>query len=163
MRDEDRAAAEAAAVGPGVYELGGRTFVLKPLDGPAFMAIRAEWRRQCMASAADPIQVLNDRIAAAEKAGKPFSPTVVEALTRAALAASGRKEGKAEPSDAEIGAQGETLDGSRWLIWYRLRQADPTVTPAWVAEQIPDMEARNAAYHRLAELEGLRALDPKKA
>lgn len=163
MDDSDSRAARAAAVGPGVFELGGRTFVLSPLAGPDHMAIYAEFRRQCLAASKDPLTLVNERVSAAEKAGKPLSPTIVDAMVKSAMSASGRPEAKSEPSDAEIAARINTLEGSQWVVWFRLRKADATVLPAWVAEHIPDMDARNAVFHRLAQLDGLTDLDPKKA
>jgi hypothetical protein len=153
----------AACAGPGVLELGGRTFVLPPASGPDLMGVHAEFRRQCLAQARDPLEVVNERIAAAEKAGRPFAPSVVDALVKTALASSGRAEGKAEPSDADVLARVHTLEGSHSLIWFRLRRADPAVTREWVAAAVPDMDARNEVFARLAEIDGLRALDPKKA
>lgn len=153
----------AACAGPGVLELGERTFVLPPATAPDMMAVHAEFRRQCMAAAKDPLAVVNERIAAAEKAGKPFAPSVVDALVKTALASAGREEAKAEPSDADVLAPIHTLGGSHFLIWYRLRKADPSVSLSFVAEHVPDMDARNAVFARLAEIDGLRDLDPKKA
>lgn len=163
MDASETRAARAAAAGPGVFELGGRTFVLSPLTGPDHMAVYAEFRRQCLAAAKDPLTLVNERISAAEKAGKPFSPTVVEALVKTAMSATGRPEAKSEPSDAEIAARVNTLDASQWVVWFRLRKADPEVTLSWVAEHVPDMDARNAVFHRFAQLDGLADLDPKKA
>jgi hypothetical protein len=153
----------AAGTGGGVFELGGRTFVLSAMTAPDMLSIHAEFRRQCMAQAKDPLAVVNERIAAAEKAGKPFAPSVVDALVKTALASSGRAEGKAEPSDADVLARIHTLEGSHFLVWYRLRKADPTITREWVAEHVPDMDVRNQCFARFAELDGLAALDPKKA
>lgn len=153
----------AAAVGAGVLELGGRTFVTAPLSGPDWLAIRAEFRRQCMAEAKDPLDLANAKIAAAEKAGRPLSPTLVEAMVKQAMSAGGRKEQKVEPSQDEIMARVETLDGSRFVVWYRLRKADPSLTPEWVAEHVPDMAARHELFSRFAEIDGLADIDPKKA
>jgi hypothetical protein len=163
MDDSDSRAARAAAVGSGVFELGGRTFVLSPLTGPDHMAIYAEFRRQCMAASKDPLTLVNERITAAEKAGKPFSPTIVEALVKSAMSASSRPEAKSEPSDAEIAARVNTLEGSQWVVWFRLRKADPSIVPQWVAEHVPDMDTRNQVFHRFAQLDGLTDLDAKKA
>lgn len=162
LSDESRPH-HAAAAGACVFELGGRTFVLTPATGPDQLAIYTEFRRQCMAGAADPLDAVNQKIAAAEKAGRAYSPTVIDAMVRAALSASTRNEGKAVPTDAEIGDRINTLDGSRFVIWWRLRKADQSVTRDWVAEQVPDMDARNAVFSRLTELDGLAALDAKKA
>lgn len=161
MSDESRPH-HAAAVGVGVLEFGGRTFLLPPVGGPDQMAIYSEFRRQCLADARDPLAVVNERVSQAEKAGRPFSATVIDAMVKSAMSAATRSEGKAEPSDAEIAARINTLDGSRFVVWYRLRRADPTVTREWVAEHVPDMDARNAVFARLAEVDGLAALDPKK-
>ena len=163
MDESETRASRAAAVGPGVFELGGRTFVLAPLTGPDHMAVYSEFRRQCLAAAKDPLTLVNERISAAEKAGKPFSPTVVEALVKNAMSAVGRPEAKSEPSDDEVAARVNTLEGSQWAVWLRLRKADPSVTLAWVAEQMPDMAARHQIVHRLSQLDGLADLDPKKA
>ncbi len=153
----------AAAVGPGVLELHGRTFVLAPLSGPDELAVYQEMRRQVMASASDPLDTVNKRIAEAEKRGSPFSPTVVTALVNSALASAGKKEQRPEPTEADIAARMYDLDGARWLIWFRLRKADPTVAREWVADAVPDDDAKNAVLHRMAELAGLTMLDPKKA
>jgi len=153
----------AAACGVGVFEFGGRSFVLPPLTAQDMVSVHSEFRRQCLASAKDPITVINERIAAAEKAGKPFSPAVVDALVKSAMAAATRDEGKAEPTDADIIARVNTLDGSRYLVWHRLKKADPTVTKEWVAEHMPDMAARDAVFATLIEHDGFRHLDPKKA
>lgn len=158
----DSRPAAAAAVGTGVLELGGRTFVLPPASGPDMMAVHAEFRRQCLASARDPLAVVNERIAAAEKAGRPFAPAVMDALVKTALASSARVEAKAEPSEADILARVHTLEGSQFLIWCRLRRADPTLPLAFVVEHVPDMETRNAVFDRIAELDGLKPLDAKK-
>ena len=161
--DLDQAAAIAAAAPPGVLELGGRSFLLKPMTGPEELAVYEEMRRQVMTSARDPLDVANERIALAEREKRPFSPTVVAAMVQNALAASGRQEAKAEPSQAEVAARMHTLGGSQWLIWFRLRKADPTVTLANVKEWVPDDDAKNDVLHRMAELSGLKEIDPKKA
>lgn len=161
--DSENRPHHAAAAGPGLFELGGKTFVLSPMTGPDWLALHAEFRRQCIASARDPLAVVNERIAAAEKAGKPLSPTLVNAMVAAAMSAAGRTEGKAEPSEQEISARVNTLEGSRYLIFHRLRKADHEVTAAWVAEHVPDMETRNRVFSDFARADGLEALDPKKA
>jgi hypothetical protein len=153
----------AAAAGGGVFEFGGRSFVLPPLTAGDMLAVHTEFRRQCIASAKDPITVINERIAAAEKAGKPFSPAIIEALVRSAMAAATRDEGKVEPSDAEILARLNTLDGSRYFIWQRLKKADATVTREWVAEHLPDMASRDVVFAALLEADGFQHLDQKKA
>ncbi len=163
MLPDDCKPHHAAAASPAVFELGGRTFVLAPVTGPDMLAVHAEFRRQCLASSRDPLDLVNERIAAAEKAGRPFSPTVIEALVRSAVSSAGRAEGRAEPSDADILARLNTLDGSRYLVWHRLRRCDPTVTREWVAEHVPDMAARNEVFARLMEIDGMAHLDPKKA
>lgn len=161
--DTDRAAAVAAASPPGVVTVGDRTFVVRPLTGPEEIAVVQEFRRQVLAAAKDPLTLANERIAAAEKAGRPFSPTVVDALVRSAMAASSRKEEKAEPSDAEIAARAYDPDGMLWHIWFRLSRTDPAITLAWVKGQLPDAESRNAVLHQLGRVGGLAELDPKKA
>jgi hypothetical protein len=153
----------AAAVGPGVLEFGGRVFVISPVTGTDMMTIHAEFRRQCIALAKDPLELCNERIAAAEKAERPFSPTVVNAMVTAAMSAAARKEAKSEPSDEEVLARLHTLEGSQAVVWLRLLKADPSIKRAWVAEHMPDMDARNRVFTRLAEIDGLRGIDPKKA
>jgi hypothetical protein len=153
----------AAAVGPGVLELHGRTFVLTPLSGPDELAVYQEMRRQVMAAAGDPLETINRQISEAERRGKPFSPTVVKALVDSALASAGKKEQRPEPTEADIAARLYDLDGARWLIWFRLRKADHSVTLDWVREAVPDDDAKNAVLHRMAQLAGLTDLDPKKA
>ena len=154
---------KAAAAGGGVIELGGRVFAVPPMSGPGWMAVRNEWRNQVMAQSKDPLAMVNERVEAAAKAGKPFSPFVVELMVKTAMGSAGRKEGKAEPTDAEILAHGETLDGGRFLVWYRLRQSDPTVTREWVAEHLPDMEAVWRVNEAIVRAEGFADIDPKKA
>lgn len=155
--------AKAVCAGGGAVEVGGRVFVCPAMSGPHWMAVRNAWREQVMATAKDPLTVVNERISAAEKAGRPFSPTVVESLVKSALSASARAEGKSEPSEQEILAQADTVMGGRFLVWYRLRLADPTVTQQWVAEHVPDMDAVYALTERFARADGLKDLDPKKA
>jgi len=152
----------AAVAGPGVFELGGRTFVVSPLTPADFTAVHAEFRRQCLAEAKDPLTLANERISAAEKAGTPFSPTVVNAMVTAAMSAAARKEGKSEPSDGEVAARLHTLDGCRAMVWLRLLKADPSVTREFVSKAIPDEQAKAAVLIRLAELDGLAKIDPKK-
>lgn len=167
MLPDDCKPHHAAAVSAQVFEFGGRSFVLSPVTGPEAKALglaqRDEFRRQCMAKAADPLALVNERIADAEKRGKPLHPAMVAAMVDAAMSAAGREEGKAEPSDAEIVARIDTLDGSRFIVWQRLRRCDPTVTRAFVAEHMPDMDARNAVFARIMEIDGLSSIDPKKA
>lgn len=163
MLAQETIASHAAAAAPGVFTLGGRTFVLSPATGPDQLAVYTEFRRQVMAEAKDPLSLVNERIATAEKAGRPFSPTVIDALVKTAMTAATRSEGKAEPSDAEIAARINTLGGSQYVIFSRLRRADAAVTLDWVKEQVPDMDARNAVFARFAEIDGLAAIDPKKA
>lgn len=153
----------AAASGVSLFEFGGRSFVLPPLTAQDMVAIHSEYRRQCLATARDPLAVINERIAAAEKSGKPFPPSVVDALVRTAMTAAVREDGRAEPTDADIVARVNTLDGSRYLVWHRLRKADQTVTREFVAEHLPDMDARDAVFARLLECDGFAHLDPKKA
>lgn len=157
----------AAAVCPQALEFGGRTFVLSPVTGPEAktlgLAQRDEFRRQCLAKAADPLALVNERVAAAEKAGKPLHPSVVTAMVDAAMSAAGREEGKSEPTDAEIVARIDTLEGSQFIVWQRLRRCDPAVTRKFVAENMPDMDARNAVFARIMEIDGLADLDAKKA
>ena len=167
MLPDDCNPASAAAVSPQVFEFGDRTFVLSPIQGADAkahgLALHAEFRRQCMASAKDPLGMVNDRIAAAEKAGKPLHPSVINAMVEAAMSAATREEGKTEPTDAEIVARANTLAGSQFLVWLRLRKCDPSVTRAWVAEHMPDMDTRNDVFARIMEVDGMASLDPKKA
>lgn len=167
MLPDDCKPHHAAAVSPQLFEFGGRTFVLSPVTGPEAKALglaqRDEFRRQCLAAAADPLTLCNERIAAAEKAGKPLSPTLIDHMVRAAMSAAGRPEAKSEPSDEEILARINSLDGSRFIVWQRLRRCDPTVTRAWVADHMPDMDSRNEVFARIMEIDGLSDIDSKKA
>lgn len=163
MDDGEKRAAAAASAGGGVIELGDKVFGVLPMSGPGWMAVRNEWRNQVLSAAKDPLVLVNEKVEAAAKAGRPFAPFVVEMMVKAAMGAAGRKEGKAEPTDAEILAQGESLDGGRFLVWYRLRQSDPTLSQQWVADQLPDLEAVYAVTEKLSRAEGLAELDPKKA
>lgn len=163
MDDIDRGVAIASAAPPGVIEFGGRTFVLGRLEEREELGIWQEFRRQVMNDAADPLTVVNREISRAEKAGQPFHPAVINVMVEKALAAAARKEKKAEPSAAEISARMHTFDGGRWLIWFRLRKADPSVTQEWVNEQVPDDLTKDDVLVRMAKAAGLDAIDPKKA
>lgn len=153
----------AAGGSRGVFHFGGRTFVLDRLSGPDSLAVSAEFRRQCLSTSENPLLAVNDEIAAAERAGKPLSPTVQKLMVQEAMSARTREERKTEPTDGEVSARIHTLDGSRFFVWFRLSRADPTVTRQWVDEHMPDMAARNEAMAALLVVDGYAELDPKKA
>ncbi len=154
---------KAACSGPGILTIGGRTFVVPPIPAPDALALQSEFRRQCIAEAKDPLTLANERISAAEKAGRPLSPTVVNAMVTAAMSATSRPEAKSEPSEEEILARVNTLEGSRTVLFYRLRRVAPDVTMDWVRSVMPDMDARNEVFAALAEVDGTRQADAKKA
>lgn len=159
MSAENRAGGGAV----GVLEFGGRTFVLPRMSGPDGLAVAAEFRRQCMAGAENPLLTVNEEIAAAEKAGRPFSPTVAKLMVAEAMTARAREEKKAEPTDTEVAARIHTLAGSQFFVWFRLSRVDPTVTREWVAQHMPDLDARNGVMAALLACDGYTELDPKKA
>lgn len=157
----------AAAVCPQALEFGGRLFILSPVTGPEAktlaLAQRDEFRRQCMRSSADPLELVNERAEAAMKAGRPIHPVVLKGMIDHAMSAAGREEKKSEPTDDEVMARIDTLEGSQFIVWQRLRRCDPTVTRKFVAEHMPDMDARNVVFGRIMEIDGLADLDAKKA
>lgn len=136
--------------------------MVPPADGADQLAIYAEFRDQCLLASRDPLDLVNEKIAAAEKAGRSLSPTMVDAMVRNAMSAGGRAEKRSEPTDAEIVARVNSLAGSQFVVWLRLVKADPTLTRAWVAEHVPDMATRHAVFARLTKIDGLASLDPKK-
>lgn len=138
LTNTELAGAQAAVSGPAAVSVGPRTFILKPPSIEDYGAMLKEMRRQVMATSRDPIEAINERIAAAEKAGRPFSPTVVKALVESAIASSTAKDAKAEPSMDQLTAQMQTLDGLRWWVGYLVKKADPSVTAADIAGWIPD-------------------------
>ena len=153
----------AAGGSAGVFHFGGRTFVVSRLTGPESLAVSAEFRRQCLSTSENPLLTVNDEIAAAERAGKPLSPTVQKLMVQEAMSARSREERKAEPTDGDVAARIHTLDGSRFFVWFRLSRVDSSVTRAWVDEHMPDMAARNEAMAALLVADGYADLDPKKA
>ena len=167
MLPDDCKPHNAAAACPQVFEFGGRTFVLAPVKGGEAakqfgLAQRDEFRRQCLDAASDPLEMVNDRISAAERSGKPLSPTMIDHMVRVAMSAGGRPEKKVEPSDEEILARIHSLEGSQFIVWQRLHACDQSVTRAFVAEHMPDMDARNAVMARVMEIDSTPSIDPKK-
>ena len=107
--------------------------------------------------------MVNERVRAASQSGSPLDPSLLAALAEKAMAAGGRKEKKAEPTDAEVSARIHTLDGARFFVWYRLHQADRAVTRQWVDDLIADDAARDEVMAAFLDSDGFRHLDPKKA
>lgn len=159
--EAEKAAAVASAAGPGVVVVGPRTFVLSPPAVEDYGALLKEMRRQVMAGGGDPLDAVNERISRAEKAGRPYSPTTINAMMTVALAAGTSKEQKAEPTSEQLYAQMQTADGLRWWCWYLLRKADASVTPADVLEWVPDDAAAFRVSAELSRLSEHRAISPK--
>jgi hypothetical protein len=164
---ESRAGAAVAA--PGVFELGGRSFVLPPMtpeDNGAWMDAAKKMVRDSML---DPIEFVNQKLndlqaAAARSGGQPLNPLLAKEMANLALAshAAEKGKGKLEPTLEQVVAKATDLDGFRWVVHYRLRKAypqDAAVTPAWVAEHVTDATA-GAVSARLAEIARVRAADP---
>jgi len=157
MSPEDQARNEAVVAAPGTVVLGGRTFVCKPDNVKAMFALRVELRKQIQARMTAPIEAVNRRVSEAERSGKPLSPTVVKYLVEAALSADAAGA-KIEPSIDQITEQSTTPEGSRWLSWWVIHQADKTITLDWVKEKTPtddeifDLAIQVAEVMRLAKL-----------
>lgn len=58
--------------------------------------------------------------------------------------------GTDRPTPEQVGAALRTLDGGRAAIAVTLRKADPSVTPEWVAEHVPDLPTCHAVYADLS-------------
>lgn len=153
--DQGRKAGAVAA--PGVFDLGGRTFVLSPMTVEDFGAWGDAGRDAVKADMADPLAVLNTGLnelaAAMTETGEPLNPATVKALADAAFAAksSNKGRGKAEPTADQISAWSMTLAGVRWLVFYRLTrlaQSAAGVAPVsreWVAEHVTDDTIRKVS------------------
>jgi hypothetical protein len=164
---ESRAGAAVAA--PGVFELGGRSFVLPPMTAEDNGAWMDAAKKMVCASMADPIEFVNQKLnelmtAAARPGGQQLNPLLAKELANVALAsnAAERGKGKLEPTLEQVVAKATDLDGFRWVVHYRLRRAypsDATVTPEWVNTHVT-AETAGAVSARLAEIDRVRAADP---
>ena len=161
--DLEQASKTAAAAPPGMLDLGGQSFLIRPLTGPEKLSLGREMRKQVLAASRDPIAVVNEKVSAAEKMGRPLNPTVVQGMIDAALKASSRQEGKTEPSDDDIEQQFKTLTGARYFVWFWVSRTNKDVTAKDIADLLPDDDAVNDVYYKLTELSGLKEFDPKKA
>lgn len=160
LTEEQIAANVAAASAPQILQLGGRTFVLPIPTLSDFFAQRDEIRKRLMNESKDPLELLNERISTAERKGRPFSPTVIKSMTEIAMAASGSKETKSEPTDAAIHAKATSVEMLKWWAVYLIRKADATVDEKWIDEQLPDDNAVFTLSVQLGKLLNMAKLDP---
>jgi hypothetical protein len=153
LTDAEKACNRAAAAVPQTLEIGGRSFLIPPLKLADFYAQRSKARELCMSTAEDPIEVVNKRVQAAEKAGKPLSPTIVKHLTEAALSAASSQQAKVEPTEDQIMQRTTTPDFLRWWVWHLCRKADKEITQAEVNELIgPKDEDAFELSNRIGEI-----------
>ncbi len=160
MTELQQAKQEAAAAPPQVVTLGGRTFIV-PIPGLSdFFAQRAEARRQVQESSSDPLELLNKRISEAERRNKPFSPTLINALTAEALKAGTSKDAKTEPTESQLMEQVTRPEMVRWWAWHLIRKADASVTLNDIAEWTPTDDSVYELSAKLGKLMKLAELDP---
>lgn len=153
MTDEQKVN-EAAAAPAQTLVLGPRTFVVPPPTLEDFFAQRAEARRQVQESFKDPLELVNEKISNAERKGKPYSASLIAALTAEALKGGSSKEGKPEPTEDQLKEQITTPGMIRWWAWHLAKKADPSVTIQEVNEWVPD----DGVYTLSAKIGRLMAL-----
>ena len=159
MTDEQKAIQDAAAAGPQSIVVGGRTFIVPVPTLADFFAQRSEARRQVQSASTDPLDLLNQRISAAERANKPYSPTLIAALTDSAMKSATSKEARTEPTDSQLAEQVIRPEMVYWWAWHMIRKADPTVT----LDQVKEWAPGDAVYElsgKLGELMKLVKLNP---
>lgn len=139
MTEQQQAVNTAAAAAPQTLVLGTRTFVVAPPSLADIFAQRAEARRQVQEAMVDPLDLLNRKISAAEKAGRPYSPTLIAALSESAMKSGSSKDAKPEPTDAQLFDQVTKSEMMYWWAWFMVKKTDPTVTmedvKGWVSEE----------------------------
>jgi len=159
MNAEAQRVNEAAAAAPQTLVLGGRTFIVPVPTLSDFFAQRAEARRQVQESFKDPLELVNEKISAAERKGRPYSPTLIAALTAEAMKGSGSKEGKSEPSEEQLKEQLTSPGMIRWWALYLVRKADANVTAEDIAQWVPDADVYNVSA-KLGRIMQLADLNP---
>lgn len=163
LADYEKNLNNAAAASPHTVTLGGRTFVVPPLKLSDFFAQRNKAMELCFAASRDPIDTVNEKIQAAEKAGKPYSPTMVKMLTDSALSAATSKERKQTPTEQQLAEKLQHPEFIRWWLWFVVRKADANITPDEVNALIgpTDDDALNATHSVAALMQSsLAGLNP---
>ena len=153
LSDVEKTMNKAAAASPQTLVISDRTFLVPPLKLSDFFAQKNRAREELIAEAEDPIEVVNNKLRAAEKEGRPYSPALIKALTESALAAAASKTRKQEPTDPQINEQMGRPSHLRWWVWYLCHKADPSVTLDEINKLIgpTDDDVLNLS-HRVGEL-----------
>lgn len=138
MSESTNAVNSAAASFPRPLVIGGKTFVVTPPGVEDFFACRDEARRLVISESSDAIDVVNERISKAERAGKPLSPTMVKGMIADAMAAATSKEKALEPTEAQMLAKITAMEMFRWWAWWLVRKVDASVTRDQISEWVPE-------------------------
>jgi len=137
---EQYAADNNAAVlaAPGLFKLGGKTFILEPATSQDFGMVR-EWAAdKVRESFGCPVALANRQIA---ELGKDIAPGTAEILLDIAFKAKMKNKGTGtvDPTPEQIGEQLRTVEAVRWFVLQRLKKASPaddTITAEWVDANI---------------------------
>jgi hypothetical protein len=159
MADFENAHDDATTAVPGLFRLGGKTFVLPPVTVEDYRAWNEAARDAVRASMPDPLVVFSSGMAEAADNGSPLTPAAVKALAEAAMAIrSAGGNGRPEPTTDQLSVWSVSLEGIRWLVFYRLAKLAQsaagvgTVTEEWVNQHVTKATCRQV-------LEDITAID----
>lgn len=158
-----------AVAPPAVFELGGRTFVLRPADVEDAVAWMDAARDAVRKRMGDPISVLNAQLnrlsQEAQDGGEPLNPALLKVLGSAAFSAQTDEggKGKAEPTEDQLLAWCFSLPGFRWYTLYRLTKAatNGPVTAAFVNEHVTD-ETWGRVSADFSRIDRVKAVHPER-
>lgn len=161
---EHRKSATVAAGGE--FRLGDQVFVLYPSTPEVIFAWNEACREMVRESMVDPITAanrkLNEITNGSVNGGEPLNPLLAQELVKQALAAHTAEQGKGkpEPTQEQVFAKMMSLDGVRWVVWYRVSRVYPEITQEFVNEHVTKENLFDVT-RQLGRIDKPGVLDPK--
>lgn len=147
---------EAATAPDIIATIGDRTFVVKPLNTADAVLLNRIAVEAIQKKMRPPLQAVLETL----KTIPDCPPALRQELLSMAIKDQSSASGKASPTGEQIMEWIGTVEGVRQMFALLLRNEQPLVTTAWLAEHITE-ENYIAMLEKLGDSTGLSVIDPK--